>query len=136
MRSAYLVYQPKGVKVQSALPMEKITLPHRVKIILSCMAGIRVSSEGGLAEFKMATKTPKSSIVMCFRFNRLLGLCTHIFTYIFDKLMISFTIRNIEKSTAHCWKSQSCLWYTPKQQIQEMSKNSRMQERSRRFLRN
>ena len=81
------------------------------------MAGIRVSSEGGLAEFKMATKTPKLFIVVCFRFNRLLGLCTHIFTYIFDKLMIPFTIRNIEKSDAHCWKSQSCVLYIPKQQI-------------------
>ena len=82
-----------GVKVQSALLTEKITLPYWVKVILSCMAGIRVSCERGLAEFKMATKTPKSSIVMCFSFNTLLGLCTHIFTYIFDKLMKAFYIQ-------------------------------------------
>ena len=37
---------------------------------------------------------------MCFRFNRLSGLCTHIFIHIdiFDKLIIAFTIQNIEKS--------------------------------------
>ena len=51
---------------------------------------------------------------MCFRFNRLLGLCTHIFTYIFDKLMIEFTLRNIEKSTVHCRKSQSSPVYSQK----------------------